>query len=116
MDVPLQITFRDTAPSEALESRIRERVTKLEEFHPRITSCRVTIEQRGRRHQHGGQFNVRLDLRVPQHEIAINRDHDEDVYVALREAFDAATRTLEDMATEGREAKRAGGRHRGTDS
>ena len=35
-------------------------------------------------------------------EIAVNRDHHEDVYVALRDAFDAARRKLEDFAREQR--------------
>jgi cold shock CspA family protein len=35
---------------------------------------------------------------VPSHEIVVNRDHDEDPYVALRDAFDAVTRRLEDIA------------------
>jgi ribosome-associated translation inhibitor RaiA len=41
---------------------------------------------------------VRIDVTVPGREIVINHDHDEDVYVALRDAFDAARRQLEDYA------------------
>lgn len=96
MQTPLQITFHGLARSAALEARIREKAAKLEEFHPAITSCRVTVEELGRRQQQGRQFNVRIDLHVPGHEIVANRDHDEDVYVALRDAFEAATRLLED--------------------
>lgn len=94
--MPLQVTFRDMPRSEALEARIREKAAKLESFHPRITSCRVTVEERHRHKQQGKQFNVRLDLRVPEHEIVVNRDHDADVFIALRDAFDAAARRLED--------------------
>jgi len=49
-------------------------------------------------HQQGKQFNVRIDIGVPGSEIVVNRDHAEDVYVALRDAFDAAKRQLEDYA------------------
>ena len=35
---------------------------------------------------------------MPGREIVVTRDHDEDVYVALRDAFDAAKRQLEDYA------------------
>ncbi|HYA21018.1 MAG TPA: HPF/RaiA family ribosome-associated protein [Burkholderiales bacterium] len=98
MQVPLQITFRNFPRSDAVEARIREKVAKLEEFYSRITSCRVVVEQRDRHHHQGKQFTVRLDIRVPGHELAIDRDHHEDIYVAVRDAFDAAARKLEDVA------------------
>ena len=49
-------------------------------------------------HHQGKHFNVRIDIGVPGSEIVVNRDHDEDVYVALRDAFDAAKRQIEDYA------------------
>jgi ribosome-associated translation inhibitor RaiA/cold shock CspA family protein len=97
MQVPLQITYQNMPHSEALDARIRDKVAKLEHLHPHIMSCRVTVDELDRHHQRGKHFCVRLDVRVPQHEIAVNRDHDEDVYVALRDAFAAATRKLEDI-------------------
>jgi ribosome-associated translation inhibitor RaiA len=96
MQLPLQITYRDLPHSEALDTRIREKAAKLEEFHHHIISCRVTVEEQQRHSLRGNQFCVRLDIKVPQHEIAITRDHHEDVYVALRDAFAAAYRKLED--------------------
>jgi ribosome-associated translation inhibitor RaiA len=102
MQLPLQITFRGLSHSDALEAAIRERAVKLDRFHPRITSCRVVLEQAGRHQHQGKQFVVRLDIGVPGGEIAVNRDHDEDVMVALRDTFDAARRKLEDHAREQR--------------
>lgn len=96
MQVPLQITTRGIAHSEALEAHIRDKAAKLEEFHPRITSCRVTVEELAQHHRQGKQFQVRIDLRVPGHEVVANRDHAEDVYVALRDAFDSVKRQLEE--------------------
>lgn len=96
MEVPLQITIRDVPHSEALEAHIRDKAAKLEEFHPHITSCRVTVEELAMHHRQGRQFRVRIDVRVPGREIVANRDHDEDVYVALRDAFDSLKRQLEE--------------------
>ena len=96
MQVPVQITIRDMPRSEALEAHIRDSAAKLEEFHDRITSCRVTVEQIAQHHHQGRPFRVSIDLRVPGKEIVANRDHHEDVYVALRDAFDAAKRQLEE--------------------
>lgn len=98
MQIPLQITIRDVEHSEALETHIRGKVEKLEEFFKSIISCRVVVEMPHKHHHQGKQFNVRIDIGVPGSEIVVNRDHAEDIYVALRDAFDAAKRQLEDYA------------------
>jgi ribosomal subunit interface protein len=102
MQIPLQITIRDVPHSDALEAQIREKAAKLESFHPRITSCRVTIEELRKHHHQGREFRVHVDLRVPGKEIVVDRDHHEDVYVALRDAFDSAKRQLEEVVREKR--------------
>ena len=98
MQIPLQITIRNIEHSEALETHIREKAGKLDEFFKHITSCRVVVEV-PHKHQHQGRrFNVRIDIGVPGSEIAVNRDQADDVYVALRDAFDAAKRQVEEYA------------------
>lgn len=94
MQTPLQITLRNMDYSEALDARIRARAEKLETLYPRIMSCQVVVERLSSSHQRGNDYLVRIDLRVPGHDIAINRERDEDVYVAVRNAFDSATRRL----------------------
>ena len=94
MQIPLQITIRDMPPSEALEAHIRDKAEKLNQFFEHIISCRVVVEMPHKHHHQGKQFNVRIDLGVPGNEIVVNRDHHEDVYVALRDAFNAAQRQL----------------------
>jgi hypothetical protein len=51
-------------------------------------------------HRLGGPFKVRIDLRTPQAEISINKQQAADLPVAIREAFDAARRRLEDHLRE----------------
>jgi ribosomal subunit interface protein len=96
MQRPVQITFRDIAHSEAIESHVREKVAKLEEFYPQITGCHVTLEMPHKHKHQGKQCSVRIDVRVPGGELVVNRDKHEDMYVALRDAFDAAKRQLEE--------------------
>ena len=98
MQLPIQITFRGMAHSAALEAAARERTAKLAQFHGHIMSCRVVIETAARHKQQGKEFVVRLDIKVAGAEIAINREHSEDAFVAVRDAFDAARRKLEDHA------------------
>ena len=107
MQVPLQITFRHMDSSDAAAARICERTAELERLFDRITSCRVVVECRHPRHQQGNLFRVRVDLKVPGREIVVGRDPaahhaHEDVYVAIRDAFDAARRLLEDHLRERR--------------
>jgi len=98
MQIPMQITLRDIPQSEAIESRICSKVKKLEEFYPRMTSCRVVMEM-PHKHKHQGKLiNVSIDIILPQGEVAVNRHSSEDAYVAIRDAFDAAGRRLEDYA------------------
>ena len=109
MQKPLQITVRDMPHSEALDARIREKAAKLSEFHPNITSCKVTVEESRKHHRQGRHFQVIVDVRVPGRELVANRDHDEDVYVALREAFTAVRRQLEEYVRASRDFARPAG-------
>ena len=102
MHVPLQISLHGIAHSDALYGSIRERAERLERYYDRIMRCRVVLELVGRHQGKGGQFSARIDLRVPGAELAVTREHDEDLQVALREAFDAARRRLQDYARERR--------------
>jgi len=96
MQTELQITVRDMEHSAALDERIREKVRKLEQVYSRIMSCRVVLEAPHRHKHQGKQFTVRLDVAVPGKEIVVTHDHHEDMYVALRDAFNAARRQLEE--------------------
>jgi cold shock CspA family protein/ribosome-associated translation inhibitor RaiA len=127
MEITLQITFRNMPPSEAIENNIKEKTAKLESFFSRIMSCRVVVEAPHRHHHKGKAYQVRIDLTVPGGELVINRapqrlaaaksngsalsekelaeNHEpskhaahEDVYVAVRDAFNAAGRKLQDYA------------------
>ena len=101
MQIPLQITFRDMEPSEAVEINVREKAQKLERFAEHITSCRVTIEAPHKHHHKGQLYAINIDITLPGEEIVANRNPDknhahEDIYVAIRDAFKAAQRQLED--------------------
>ena len=127
MKIPLKITFRNMEPSKAIEDNIREKAAKLDSFYDRTMSCRVTVEAPHRHHHKGKAYQVRIDHTVPGDELVIDRApkrlevattqrngeletdfaevHEpskhaahEDAYVALRDAFNAAGRKLQDYA------------------
>ena len=100
--IPVHITCRDLEKSEALEARIREQVDKLGQFYSGIHHCRVTVEKRHRHHRQGNHFHVHVDVKTTGHALVAGRDPDPhqaytDVYVALRDAFKAMRRQLEDL-------------------
>ena len=112
MQLPVQIAFRGMASSDAIEDQVRARVAGLERFYDHIMGCRVVVESPHRRHHQGKLHHVRIDLTVPGEELVVSREPaehhaHEDVYVAIRDAFDAAQRRLEDHARRQRGAVKA---------
>ncbi len=100
MQLPLQITFRNLDRSDAIEARILKCAEKLNQFHDRIMSCRVAVEALHKHHRHGNRYHVRVDVTVPGSELVSSREPEEhhaytDVYVAIRDAFDAVRRQLD---------------------
>ena len=107
MKQPLQITFRDMPHSNALETHIREKAAKLDEFYEHIIGCHVVLEQPHGHHHQGKLFHVTIDMTVPTGELVVNRspgEHHahEDAYVAIRDAFKAMRRKLQDFASKQR--------------
>jgi len=101
MRVPLEVYFHNCDRSEAVEAEARARAEELERFAPEIISCRVTVEAPHRHSRKGEVYRVGVHVRVPGADIFAGREHPdnpahEDVYVALRDAFDAARRQLQD--------------------
>jgi cold shock CspA family protein len=103
MKQPLQISFRDMPPSESLEADIRKRAAKLDQVYDRIMSCRVVVEMPHGHHNKGKLYHVIIDLTVPGEELIVNRSAEknhahEDAHVAVRDAFNAARRQLQNFA------------------
>lgn len=108
MIIPVQITFHGMDPDPKIEDLVRKHSASLDRFDDRITACRVAIERPHRHHHSGGHVHVRIDVIVPGGEIVVNRDPAEhaasvDAGVAVREAFHAARRQLQDLVRRRRE-------------
>jgi ribosomal subunit interface protein len=112
MQQPVRITFKEMEPSDAIEKWVKEHADKLEKFYDPIVHCHVVIEAPHRHSRHGRLYSVGVDITVPGGEAVVShqgpKDHaHEDVYVALRDAFRAARRQLQDVARkQRREVKR----------
>jgi cold shock CspA family protein/ribosome-associated translation inhibitor RaiA len=103
MQIPLKIDFEGgLTSSDALRARIEREAAKLERYSDRITTCRVAVIGRsGRRHK-GDLYEVRIQVVMPgKADIVVDRNPDadhahEDPYVAVRDAFAAVRRRLQD--------------------
>jgi ribosome-associated translation inhibitor RaiA/cold shock CspA family protein len=121
MQLPIQITFRNMDSSPAVEARVREEAEKLSEFYDSIMGCRVMVEIPHQHRQQGKRFHIRIDLTMPGGEIVVKHEPSlhisiqrtgtekrmkeqeiaaphKDIYVAIRDAFKAARRRLQDYA------------------
>ena len=101
MQLPLQIRFHNLESSDAVESNVRKHAEQLERYCDDIISCRVTIEAPHKHHHQGNMYQITVDARTPGDESVASRapaqQHaHEDVYVAIRDAFDAVQRQLQD--------------------
>lgn len=97
MKLPVHIQFRGMESSDALETSARKHAQKLESFASDLMACRVPIDLEQKHKHQGRPYSVRIDLTLPGHELVVNRVQHEDVYVALRDAFDSMRRQLEEV-------------------
>ncbi|PWU22450.1 MAG: 30S ribosomal protein S30 [Bdellovibrio sp.] len=107
MNFPLQIQFRDIEKSDFIFNDVWEHTEKLERFFDRITSCQVVVSAPHQRHHRGRIYHIQIRLHLPGRDIVISTEPEknhahEDVYVAIRDAFDAARRQLEEGVDIGR--------------
>lgn len=105
MDTLPEITFHGIEKSEAIERRVREKVAKLEKHFGRMTRCRVVLEAPNRSPQKPKLFQIKIEISLPRrqpvvvtHERSGSRAHEE-LPLAIRDAFEAALRKVDDMAT-----------------
>jgi cold shock CspA family protein/ribosome-associated translation inhibitor RaiA len=101
MQTPIQVTFRSMPVSDSIEAACHAEALKLEHFAGEITRCRVVISKASQRHASGALFEVHIEITIPGKKIAVNHvpsqhANNEDVLLAVREAFDSARRQIED--------------------
>jgi ribosomal subunit interface protein len=97
-----QVVFRNIEHSDAVEYAVHKRLEKLERYCDEIQSLRVTLESPHNNHYKGKVYHVGVEALVPNHDIVVTHDqHDnhshEDIYVAIRDAFNAVERRLKSV-------------------
>jgi ribosome-associated translation inhibitor RaiA len=104
MQIPLQVTFEGSDPSEPQRVAIEREVERLEKHNRRIIGCRVAVIAPSHKHRHGTGFSVHISLTLPPHEnIIVDHAPSDDsrhelAEVAVKDAFASARRQLDDLA------------------
>ncbi len=110
-----QVVFRGIDHSEAVEEAVQRRAEKLARYTDQIQSLRVTLESPHNNHHKGKVYHVGVEAFIPNHDIVVNHDqHDkhshEDIYIAIRDTFDAVERRIKELAEKQRRQSRHNGK------
>ena len=110
-----QVVFRGIDHSEAVEEAVHKRAEKLARYSDQIQSLRVTLESPHNNHHKGKVYHVGVEAFIPNHDIVVNHDqHDkhshEDIYIAIRDTFDAVERRIKELAEKQRRQSRHNGK------
>ena len=97
-----QVVFRGIDHSQAVEEAVHKRAEKLERYSDQIQSLRVTLDSPHNNHHKGKVYHVGVEAFLPNHDIVVNHgQHDkhshEDIYVAIRDSFDAVERQIKEF-------------------
>lgn len=97
MKIPSTILFRGIEKSDAVEAKILQRVDELSQFSALVIHCEVVVDAPHGHHHKGWLYEVRVRVKTAGEDLEVGRQPaEEDVYVAVRNAFDAMRRQLED--------------------
>lgn len=94
-----QIVFHNIEQSTSISDAVNKRISKLQRFCDRILAGRVVLDSPHNNHHKGKVYSVGLEIHIPSKEVRVNQEqHDnhahENLYVAIRDAFNAAERQL----------------------
>lgn len=101
MAAEMDVAFRGMEASEAVRAELEKRVERLNNHNPDVRRVSVVIEQAHRSQSQGNPFSVSLEVKIPGvNDVYVSHDpggaeEREDLYIAIRDAFEAAERQLE---------------------
>ncbi|MSR11544.1 MAG: ribosome-associated translation inhibitor RaiA [Gammaproteobacteria bacterium] len=102
MSNEFQIVYHNLDQTEAINDAVQKRIAKLQRFCDQIITGRVVLDSPHNNHHKGKVYSVGLEVHTAIKEVRVNQEHHdnhahEDLYVAIRDAFDAAERQLKSV-------------------
>jgi hypothetical protein len=105
MTIPLKVVDRGGLLHAALAEHVWKRTQNLAHGHAGVKQCRVSVDGPGQ-HSLPDRVRIRIYVTIEGSEIAVTHQGGADMAIAIREAFDAADRRLENATRLGRQALR----------
>jgi ribosomal subunit interface protein len=110
----LEISFRDIDHSDGIEQLIRDKAGKIQSIYDSITGIRAVVAMPHNHSNKGKLAHVSLEIGLPGETVAITNDnHDnsdhEDMYVAVKDAFEIAQRKIRKIHDKRHDQKRRAG-------
>ncbi|MFT4763156.1 MAG: putative sigma-54 modulation protein [Oleispira sp.] len=110
----LEISFRDIEHSDGIEQLIRDKAGKISSIYDSITGIRAVVAMPHNHSNKGKLAHVSLEIGLPGETVAITNDnHDnkahEDMYVAVKDAFEVAQRKVRKIHEKRHDLKRRAG-------
>jgi ribosomal subunit interface protein len=100
MQIPSKISFHNMDSSPALESRVQEKIDKLQARFPDLIRCQVTFEGGSQHKQKGNTYSVHIIATLPGSEKVVSHhsgkkpDRHSEAYAAMNDAFTAIEKQL----------------------
>ena len=109
MSNEFQIVYHNIEQSDSITEAVQKRVDKLRRYCSDIIGGRVVLDCPHNNHHKGKVYSVALELQTPNKPVMVTQEqHDnhahEDLYVAIRDAFNAAERQLKSVDKKPRKA------------
>jgi ribosomal subunit interface protein len=102
MSNEFQVVFHNIDPSDAVHDSVQKRIEKLRRFSNGIIGGRVVLDSPHNNHHKGKVYSVAIEIHTAGKPVVVTQEqHDnhahEDLYVAIRDAFNAAERQLKSV-------------------
>ena len=102
MSNEFQVVFHNIDPSDAVNDVVQKRIEKLRRFSHDIIGGRVVLDSPHNNQHKGKVYSVAIEIHTGGKPVVVTQEHHdnhahEDLYVAIRDAFNAAERQIKSV-------------------
>ncbi len=104
MKAGVDIIFRGTDFSQALNEKITKKLQKLNRYTDKILNSRVVIETPHKNKLKGNYYRASIELGLSGETVVAVKD-DDSIHIAVRDAFNIVERKIKKLATKDRRGR-----------
>ena len=113
MNVSPQVIFHDMDRSQWVEEYVLERIAHIDKITDGLISARVTMTRSQGSHQHGNEYRITIEVRVPPHHDLVAKkernvgDAQTELRPLIKQAFEAVEKQVKEVVAKRRNAVKA---------